>query len=209
MTALKQNNFLKKIQDLSSEDTSELSNSIYNQLVKIHKNKNYEDNWLEEFTIDLNLSLYNHGLTKKHGLNDYILIDYLNLNNHLLKNRSKSLLIKNSSIIDGRLNDNLVEFQNSDKYGDWIIDYTDLNLIAYFNEDLANQIINKVLENNNSIKFYKLFTFYTAKYTIDLINERDKIKEKQDKEFYDEIINYIFDSYEDFTITKANWIKKI
>ena len=208
MTILLQSNFLKKINKLKGEEIDRLSDNICQSLSDIHIEKDLDINWIDEYIIDKNYSLYRHGLIRKQGLKDYILIDYINENIHLLKDRIASRSIKDSSIIASDFDDNFnISFEKSDIFSDKIIDYLDLNIIAYVNKDLAKAIMNKLNNNKFNIKFYKLFTYYTAKYTIDLIDDMSELKNKEDRGEYETIIEFIFDSFEDFTIIKPKWLQ--
>ena len=208
MTTLLQSNFLKKIKNLNGEEIDRLADNICQSLSDIHIVKDSDITWMDKYIIDKNYSLYRHGLIKKQGLKDYILIDYINENIHLLMDRIVSRSIKNSSIIASDFDDNFnISFEKSDIFSDKIIDYLDLNIIAYVNKDLAKAIMNKLNNNKFNIKFYKLFTYYTAKYTIDLIDDMSELKNKEDREEYETIIEFIFDSFEDFTIIKPKWLQ--
>lgn len=208
MTILLQNNFLKRIKNLNGKEIDRLSDNICQSLSDIHIEKDSDINWMDEYIIDKNYSLYRHGLIRKQGLKDYILIDYINENIHLLKDRIASRSIKDSSIIATDFDDNFnISFEKSDKFSDKIIDYLDLNIIAYVNKDLAKLLINKINDNKFNIKFYKLFTYYTAKYTIDLIDDMSELKNKEDRDVYESIIEFIFDSYDDFTLIKPKWLE--
>ncbi|WP_297377371.1 hypothetical protein [uncultured Helcococcus sp.] len=208
MTTLLQSNFLKKIKNLNGEEIDRLSDNICQSLSDIHIEKDSDINWMDEYIIDKNYSLYRHGLIKKQGLKDYILIDYINENIHLLKDRIVSRSIKDSSIIASDFDDNFnISFEKSDKFSDKIVDYLDLNIIAYVNKDLAKVLVNKINDNKFNIKFYKLFTYYTAKFTIDLIDGMSELNNKEDKEKYEAIIEFIFDSYDDFTLIKPKWLE--
>ncbi|WP_103980955.1 hypothetical protein [Helcococcus massiliensis] len=208
MTILLQNNFLKRIKNLNGKEIERLSDNICQSLSDIHIEKDSDINWMDEYIIDKNYSLYRHGLIRKQGLKDYILIDYINENIHLLKDRIASRSIKDSSIIATDFDDNFnISFEKSDKFSDKIIDYLDLNIIAYVNKDLAKLLINKINDNKFNIKFYKLFTYYTAKYTIDLIDDMSELKNKEDRDVYESIIEFIFDSYDDFTLIKPKWLE--
>lgn len=208
MTILLQNNFLKRIKNLNGKEIERLSDNICQSLSDIHIEKDSDINWMDEYIIDKNYSLYRHGLIRKQGLKDYILIDYINENIHLLKDRIASRSIKDSFIIATDFDDNFnISFEKSDKFSDKIIDYLDLNIIAYVNKDLAKLLINKINDNKFNIKFYKLFTYYTAKYTIDLIDDMSELKNKEDRDVYESIIEFIFDSYDDFTLIKPKWLE--
>ena len=208
MTTLLQSNFLKKIKNLNREEIDRLADNICQSLSYIHIEKGSDITWMDKYIIDKNYSLYRHGLIKKQGLKDYILIDYINENIHLLRDRIVSRSIKDSSIIASDFDDNFnISFEKSDIFSDKIIDYLDLNIIAYVNKDLAKAIMNKLNNNKFNIKFYKLFTYYTAKYTIDLIDDVSELKNKEDREEYETIIEFIFDSFEDFTIIKPKWLQ--
>lgn len=208
MTTLLQSNFLKKIKNLNGEQIDRLSDNICQSLSDIHIEKDSDINWMDEYIIDKNYSLYRHGLIKKQGLKDYILIDYINENIHLLRDRIVSRSIKDSSIIASDFDDNfIISFEKSDIFSDKIVDYLDLNIIAYVNKDLAKVLVNKINDNKFNIKFYKLFTYYTAKFTIDLIDGMSELNNKEDKEKYEAIIEFIFDSYDDFTLIKPKWLE--
>ena len=208
MTTLLQSNFLKKIKNLNGEEIDRLSDNICQSLSDIHIEKDSDINWMDEYIIDKNYSLYRHGLIKKQGLKDYILIDYINENIHLLRDRIVSRSIKDSSIIASDFDDNfIISFEKSDIFSDKIVDYLDLNIIAYVNKDLAKVLVNKINDNKFNIKFYKLFTYYTAKFTIDLIDGMSELNNKEDKEKYEAIIEFIFDSYDDFTLIKPKWLE--
>lgn len=206
MINLLQNNFISKIKNIDEKKLSILSKNIVNNINDIHLEKNYQKKWLDEYEISINLSLFNHGLNRDNGVNDYILIDYINANKYIIKNRGMSRLIDSSSIlninIDDDLNTNIIK---SDSFGDKIIDYLDLNIIAYYNRFFAKKLIDLFFDIDNNIRFYKLFSFYSAKYTIDLINYKNTLTKKDDIDLVQDIIDFIFYTYEDFSLNKPNW----
>lgn len=209
MTNLLENSFLQRVKNLDNLEIEKLSNNLVDKLNRVHKEKDKTINWKEDYIVDSNLSLYNHGLTRNHGLKDYILIDYINNNYYLLKDRMASRLIDDSSILKTNIKEDLtISLNPSEKFGDRLVDYLDLNIIAYYNRKIASNIIKKLEKNDNSVKFYKLFSYYSAKYLIDLINHKNTLKSKEEKEPMQELIDFIFDSFEDFTINKPLWAQK-
>lgn len=208
MTNLIHNEFLRKIKNITKEEEDILAKNISSSLLDLHSSKNYDINWQEEYIVDINLSLYQHGLLKDQGLKDYVLVDYLNSNTFLLKDRATSKLIEDNSLLKLDIDDDLnVQYKTSDKYGDKIIDLLDLNIIAFYNSNLARKIFEYKFDKNDSRRIYKLFVFYTAKYTIDLIVEKNKIRNEDELLIYNDIIDFIFDSYEDFTLFIPKWLK--
>lgn len=208
MTNLIHNEFLRKIKNITKEEEDILAKNISSSLLDLHSSKNYDINWQEEYIVDINLSLYQHGLLKDQGLKDYVLVDYLNSNTFLLKDRATSKLIEDNSLLKLDIDDDLnVQYKTSDKYGDKIIDLLDLNIIAFYNSNLARKIFEYKFDKNDSRRIYKLFVFYTAKYTIDLIVEKNKIRNEDELLIYNDIIDFIFDSYDDFTLFIPKWLK--
>lgn len=210
MTNSIHNNFLEKINILNNEEETILAKNISSLLLTIHEVKDSTVNWKQEFTDEKNLSLFKHGLIKNHGLKDYVLIDFLNSNTFLLKDRSVSRLIKGNSLFNLVINDDLsLNYEIDEKLGDKIIDLVELNTIAYYKPSLAKKIFEAKFKKISSKKTYKLFTYYCAKYTIDLIIEKSKVNPKQEELLleYQQIIDFIFDSYEDFTIYKPKWLE--
>lgn len=208
MTNLIHNEFLRKIKNITKEEEDILAKNISSSLLDLHSSKNYDINWQEEYIVDINLSLYQHGLLKDQGLKDYVLVDYLNSNTFLLKDRATSKLIEDNSLLKLDIDDDLnVQYTTSDKYGDKIIDLLDLNIIAFYNSNLARKIFEYKFDKNDSRRIYKLFVFYTAKYTIDLIVEKNKIRNEDELLIYNDIIDFIFDSYDDFTLFIPKWLK--
>lgn len=201
------NSLLNIIPKLTKKQQNELVEKIYTKISDIHTEKK-EGNWLNEFSSIINLSLFDHGLSKKVGLKDYILIDYLKNNLYQLKGRAISKLIRNSSLLEIEVRDGLeVNIIASDKYGDKILDYVELNVIAYYYPELADKLLNKLIQKNSRTKFLKLYSIYSAKYIIDLILAKENFKDEEEIEFYDNLINFIIDSFEDFTSYKPSWYK--
>ena len=210
MTNSIHNDFLKKINNLSDEEENILAKNISSLLLDVHEVKDSTVNWKQEFTDEINLSLFKHGLIKNQGLKDYVLIDFLNSNTFLLKDRSVSRLIKDNSIFNFVINDDLtLNYHLDEKLGDKIIDLVELNTLAYYRPSLAKKIFEAKFENLSTKKIYKLFTYYSAKYTIDLIVEKSNINSKDEDLLieYQEIIDFIFDSYDDYTVYKPKWLK--
>ncbi|MGY3776255.1 hypothetical protein [Helcococcus sueciensis] len=210
MTNCIHNKFLEKMNKLTDEEENILAKNISSLLLEIHSEKISNVNWEQEFTDEMNLSLFKHGLIKNQGLKDYVLIDFLNSNTFLLKDRSVSRLIKDNSIFNLKINDDLsLSYELDKKFGDKILDLVDLNSLAYYNPSFAKKIFIYKSKNINSKKAYKLFTYYSAKYTIDLIVKKSKVNPDNEDLLleYQEIIDFIFDSYEDFTIYEPKWLK--
>ena len=210
MTNCIHNKFLEKMNKLTDEEENILAKNISSLLLEIHSEKISNVNWEQEFTDEMNLSLFKHGLIKNQGLKDYVLIDFLNSNTFLLKDRSVSRLIKDNSIFNLKINDDLsLSYELDKKFGDKILDLVDLNSLAYYNPSVAKKIFIYKSKNINSKKAYKLFTYYSAKYTIDLIVKKSKVNPDNEDLLleYQEIIDFIFDSYEDFTIYEPKWLK--
>lgn len=210
MTNSIHNDFLEKINKLSNEEETILAKNISSLLLEVHEVKDSTVNWKQEFTDEINLSLFKHGLIKSQGLKDYVLIDLLNSNTFLLKDRSVSRLIKGNSLFNLVINDDLsLNYEIDEKLGDKIIDLLELNTLAYYKPSLAKNIFEAKFENLGTKKIYKLFTYYSAKYTIDLIVEKSKVNSDDEDLLleYQEIIDFIFDSYEDFTVYKPKWLE--
>lgn len=204
---LEDSNIIKIISNLSDSEQDILIENIYQVVDKIHDEKLQED-WLDMYNVEINLSLFNHGLIKSSGLKDYILSDYLQNNAFFIKDRKISRLIKNSSILDIKIYDDLnVEVSKSEKFGDKILDYLDLNIIAFYNEKFAKKLMNRLINTNHKLRFLKLFSIYSSKYLIDLIVEKDKIENEEEIEKYNEIIEYIIDSFDDFTNYIPKWMR--
>lgn len=205
MNHLKLSNLADFLAQVNAIDAKILSDEIVSKVEEIHKTKSDKKDWPEEYSHFLNISQYEYGLLTNKGLRDYLLVDYINKNKYIINNRIKSQLIKNSILLNKSILESKdVSYEKSDNFGDKIIDYLDLNVIAYYNKELAKNIINKA-NKDNSIKFYKLFTFYTCKYTLDMIRKKESVKDKEYKKEYEKIIDFIFDSYEDFTENRPNW----
>ncbi|MDO4605368.1 MAG: hypothetical protein Q4B23_05260, partial [Helcococcus sp.] len=180
MTNSIHNVFLEKINKLSDEEEIILAKNISSLLLEIHGVRSSSVNWKQEFTDEMNLSLFKHGLIKRQGLKDYVLIDLLKLNTFLLKDRSVSRLIKGNSLFNLVINDDLtLKYEIDEKFGDKIIDLVELNVLAYYRPSLAKKIFDASFEDLNSKKIYKLFAYYCAKFTIDLIIEKSKINPRQ------------------------------
>lgn len=210
MTNSIHNDFLKKINNLTNEEEIILTKNISSLLLEVHEVKDSTVNWKQEFTDEINLSLFKHGLMKNQGLKDYVLIDLLNSNTFLLKDRSVSRLIKGNSLFNLIINDDLtLNYEIDEKLGDKIIDLVELNTLAYYKPSLAKKIFEAKFKNLNSKKIYKLFTYYSAKYTIDLIVEKSKVNSSDEDLLleYQEIIDFIFNSYEDFTRYNPKWLE--
>ena len=210
MTNSIHNVFLEKINKLSDEEEIILTKNISSLLLEVHEVKDSTVNWKQEFTDEINLSLFKHGLMKNQGLKDYVLIDLLNSNTFLLKDRSVSRLIKGNSLFNLIINDDLtLNYEIDEKLGDKIIDLVELNTLAYYKPSLAKKIFEAKFKNLNSKKIYKLFTYYSAKYTIDLIVEKSKVNSSDEDLLleYQEIIDFIFNSYEDFTRYNPKWLE--
>lgn len=209
MINLTQNKFIEKIKKLNINESVILANNIVEALLNIHNIKNFDIDWYDEYKQQINYSLHKHGLTRSQGLKDYILLDFLNNNSYFIKDRCVANLLKNSSLLEITINDDLsIDYSESGELGDRLLDLVDLNIIAFYNRKLAREVLLKYFGDEVSLKLYKLFLFYTAKKTIDLIFDKQKCKNKKLNEEYEEIINFIFDSYEDFTIYKPKWLEK-
>ena len=205
MKKLIHNNFLEYIKNLDKDSSIELAESIFYKIKYIHSFTDSELNWRERFESDLNLSLYKNGLNKSYGPKDYILIDKLNKDKFIINERVSSKFIQDNSILNIDIIDDTVFINESDFFGDRLLDYLDLNIIAYYNIAFANKMISLAYENEEKYKFYRLFSYYSAKYLLDLIIFKNKLKNTEEIEEYEEIINFIYESFLDFTTDKPLW----
>lgn len=204
MKKLIQNNFLKHIENMDLASSENLANEIYHKIHFIHDDESSND-WFEKFENELNLSLYKNGLSKKFGPKDYILVDKLNREKFIVKDRKSSRMIKNNSIIEIQFLDSHPLVVESSVYGDKIYDYLDLNIIAYYNKNFAKKFTTLIYNSGEELRFFKLFSYYTAKYLLDIIIFKNNLKDPDEVEKFDDIINFIYDSYQDFTIEKPKW----
>lgn len=201
-------NFVKKLLKLNDSQKNDLLNNLIIEIHNIHSEKLNDNNWLEVYQTDLNLSLYKHGLIRQPGLDDYIITDYIKNNLYILKNRELSRSILDNSILKIEVNNNCdVEIKLSEKFEDKIRDYVDLNIIAFFDPKFSSDLLNNVINNNNRNKFLKIFSIYTAHYYLDLLIIKNNLKDENEKIELQEILDFIFDSFEQFTNYIPKWMK--
>lgn len=198
-------NFIEKISKLNKSEKRELINKLINEIGIIHSEKQFEDNWIELYQTELNLSLYNHGLIRKPGLEDYIITDYIKNNMYILKNRELSRSILDNSLLKININDN-IEIQSGEKFGDKIRDFVDLNIIAFYDAEFSSEFLKKIISDNNKNKFLKIFSIYTAHFYLDFLIEKNKINNEDEKIKIEEMLNFIIDSYDQFTNYTPKWL---
>lgn len=201
------NKYFDKLNKLDNIEKKEYINNLREYFLDCH-NITSEGSWYDQFLVDVNYSMYQHGLIKNQGYKNYLIVDYLKENLYICKNRKMYRLIENSSIIELGFNENLmIEKSFSFEYGDFVKDYVDLNLIAFNDKYLAKEIIKTFDLNFKNLTFAKLFKLYTTKYLIDILIQKEKIKDEEILERYDEFINFIYTEYDDFTRNIPYWVE--
>ena len=191
---------------LLENEIDRLSNNIVDFLKNKHNITSESDNFTEEFNDLVNLYLYEHGLVEEKGLKDYILIDHIEVNRFLIKNRKSTRILFGFSLLDLEIFDNFsIKPLETASFGDYIEDFVALHIISIKNNELANQILNKYGELDR--KFFRLLSFYTAVFCLHLISKKDKEKNEIKKSKIQSLIDYIYESYEDFTVEIPTWYK--
>ncbi|EHR33926.1 hypothetical protein ACWOAQ_02060 [Helcococcus kunzii] len=200
-------NFIEKLLRLNEIEKNKLIDNLFFEIEKIHSEKSNENNWINTYQTELNLSLYKHGLIRKPGLEDYIITDYIKNNLYILKNRELSRIILDNSLLKIKILDNGIDIKSGDKFEDKIRDYVDLNIIAFYDAKFSSDLLNKVIDNNNKNKFLKIFSIYTAHFYLDLLIQKNRIKDKDKILKIEEMLEFIFDSYDQFTNYIPKWLK--
>lgn len=195
-------------QDLSAEQIDKLSDNIVLFLKNKHSQKNEEHKFKEEFNDLVNLYLYEHGLLDSVGLKDYILVDFIDRNRFLIKDRKSTGILFTNTILDLDISSDfdVLDFKTN-TYGDYIEDFVALHSISMNNVDLANLIVKKYFTTRDR-KFFRLLAFYTAVFTIHLISLKERQSNELKKAKIENLINYIYEVYEDFSVDIPLWIKK-
>lgn len=195
------------IEDLGEEEKNELVEKIVAKLKDKHHLLD-DDSWLEAYNNKISLVLYNHGLSSATGLKDYILVDFIEANNFLLNDRD-SFKIYNLKLENIYLEERNVVFKTRDKNesGDYIMDFLFLHDLARIDEDFATNLLKKYFDGEPGRKFFRLLSFYTAVSSLDLITKYNSIIDPLEKEKLGEKINYLFETYEDFSEEYPLWYK--
>lgn len=203
---LNYNKYFDKLNKLNSNEKKIYINNLREYFLDCH-NITSDGSWYDKFLIDVNYSMFQHGLIRNQGYRDYLVIDYLKENLYLCEDREMYRLIENSSFIELGFNESLnIEKPFSNEYGDFVKDYVDLNLIAFYDKELARAIVKTMGLNFRNITFAKLFKIYTAKFMVDILVQKDKIKDEETLLIYNNFIDFIYEEYEDFTKYKPNWV---
>ncbi|NLW52605.1 MAG: hypothetical protein GXY87_04485 [Tissierellia bacterium] len=207
------NNNLTKLKlivkkDLDDSQIEILSDNIVSFLKEKHSISSEEHIFSEEFNDLVNLYLYEHGLLETIGLKDYILVDFIDRNRFLIKDRKSTGIMFGSTILDLDINDDfgVVDFETV-SFGDYIEDFVALHSISKANPKLASMILNKYITVKDR-KFFRLLAFYTAVFTIHLISKKEKHNNEIKKQKLEDLINYIYEVYEDFTVDVPLWYKR-
>lgn len=200
---------LKKIiNEIPESDYDKIATKIALFLKEIHSNNTVESDWETTYMNLINLTLFNHGLIKQSYLKDYILVDFVEKNKFLIKDRKTYVTIKGNSINDLCINNKFDLLSCELEFGDYVVDFFMLNVIAKQKPQISNLILEKYFEGPINRRFFRLLSLYTAVYCLNLLVRLDKEKDVERKLFFKERLDFLFDIYEDFTIDIPKWYKK-
>lgn len=179
-------------------------------LKKIHMKKidsNLDYDWHKKVETKINLLLYRQGLSKNNGVNDYILIDYLQNNSYICKNTSSNILYEG-------LNDKNIRIYDENKIdirglkdlnvGDGISDFVNINKIAIKSPEFAKGVLKSYFKDEQvSRKFFRLLSLYQAYYLLESLVD---IREKKESYLDEEEIAEIFSMYDNFSTIIPSWV---
>ena len=198
------NQYLEKS---SEDDQIRIGNEFGIALRKLHNIKSSERvNWQQKFIIRSNQLFYRHGLSEI-GDDDYILIDYINVNKHLTENTAINLLYKNISEKNIRIYENkFLDLRGIKEleYGDGIVDFIEINRMAIKFPLFSKSVLSSYHDGNNpSRKFYRLLSLYQATAILEsLINMREKLPSKLSKDEVESLLTM----YDNFNRITPNWV---
>lgn len=179
-------------------------------LKKIHMKKidsNLDYDWHKKVETKINLLLYRQGLSKNNGVNDYILIDYLQNNSYICKNTSSNILYEGLNEKNIRIYDeNKIDIRGLKdlNVGDGISDFVNINKIAIKSPEFAKGVLKSYFKDEQvSRKFFRLLSLYQAYYLLEsLVN----IREKRESYLDEEEISDIFSMYDKFSTIIPSWV---
>ncbi|MDY3007226.1 kanamycin kinase [Anaerococcus porci] len=198
------------ISKYSSKEVYNIGLKFGEILKKIHMKKidsNLDYDWHKKIETKINLLLYRQGLNKNNGVNDYILIDYLQNNSYICKNTSSNILYEG-------LNDKNIRIYDNDKIdirglkdlkvGDGISDFVNINKISITSPDFAKGVLKSYHEGEQvSRKFFRLLSLYQAYYLLEsLVN----IRENKESYLNEEEIEKIILMYDNFSTIIPSWV---
>lgn len=198
------------IQNFTNKEIYDLGIKFGEILKKIHMKKintNIDFDWHKKVETKINLLLYRQGLSKNAGVNDYILIDYLQSNSYICKNTSSNILYEGLSDKNIRIyDDNEIDIRGLKdlNVGDGISDFVNINKIAINSPDFARGVLKAYhKEELVSRKFYRLLSLYQAYYVLEsLVDIRDKKKSY----LSEDEINKILLMYDNFSTIIPSWV---
>lgn len=190
---------------IEERDYELISDNIVSYLKGIHSKEVFENDWEDEYIGLMNLAVFNHGLIKKIGLKDYILVDFIEKNKFIIKDRKTSKTLEKHSLMDLVFDDKFNIMKTKTTNGDYVVDFYTLNVIAIEHPKLAKMIVSKYFSGGVNRKFFRLLSLYTAVYCLNLIAKIDQYP--QCNEYYQNRLDNIFDFYEDFTVEIPTWFK--
>lgn len=193
-----------------NEDVYNIGLKFGEILKKIHMkkiNSNLDYDWHKKVETKINLLLYRQGLSKNAGINDYILIDYLQNNSYICQNTSSNILYEG-------LNDKNIRIYDKDKIdirglkdlnvGDGISDFVNINKIAIKSPEFAKGVLEAYHEGEQvSRKFFRLLSLYQAYYLLESLVD---IREKKQSYLSEDQIRKIIDMYDNFSTIIPSWV---
>lgn len=200
---------IKNIRDLVSkkvnkEDEEKIAVEIADYINSSEESKDLD----QDFVDVVNLFIYEHSLSNQVGLNDYVIVDYLELNKYIIKKHRQRVDLFSSSILDLDLDENYKIKKDKDISFSFFKELVAINAISASNPDLANKIFYKLTAVKNR-RFFRLLGYYTGLYCLHLKIEINNETNSQKIDSLMNKFNYMFSIYEDFTVNIPIWYKSL
>lgn len=200
------------LRGISSEERIALGETLGQCLKNLHsmRVKNEEGRKTgKDYETRINLVLYQHGLLRDMGKKDYILVDFIMNQRHILKNILHATLVGEKDFSNWYLNEegtpqlsNGWELQT----GDVVSDFVFLNAAAHDFPEFANAVLYSYFDGNPPRKFFRLYALYTAVDLLDKIVEvNTSTLRGEEKDWELQKVQNVIADFEDFSCIVPKW----
>ncbi|MDO5017818.1 MAG: hypothetical protein Q4E02_00805 [Lagierella massiliensis] len=163
--------------------------------------------WEMDFGHKIVLFFHNYYLCGYSGSKDYILLDYLTENKHLIIDRKPTFLLDMENVFDVYVdNENRLSNINPSvkNIADPYYQFKGLNLLDAEDKEYAKGLIKGYFEDKSPILFFKTIAIYTI---VEYLFEDLKYFNKLSCEVFNEKIEYLLEKYGNFSDIYPDWYK--
>lgn len=170
------------------------------------------DAWGGDFQTDIDLLLYRYGLLKNKEPKEYLLVDHITQNRHLLNNYFKFnlfMILSLDSLFIGEGGEVIVKDLSHVRSGDSVYDLLFLNDVCDYSQPFLDGFLDAYYDGRRPVNIFRYLSLYTA---VQMLKKLVEVSggevtyhdEKRAVDHFYDIISY----FDEFTQAIPKWAKK-